>query len=135
MPQFTLSPRIPLSRRIRATVWSMTNGRCFYCGLHTNPFGGSFCIDHMTPLSRGGSNDLTNLAPCCKHCNADKATMNVQEFRRFYHVDEPTNGYGHGPIYSRKRGAGPLWFETPEGEYWAQFRLFVIALEEDEGEL
>ena len=30
-------------------------------------------VDHLIPVSKGGSNDLTNLVLCCKQCNGEKA--------------------------------------------------------------
>jgi len=30
-------------------------------------------LDHIVALSLGGTNDLTNLAPACHGCNAEKA--------------------------------------------------------------
>src|SRR4051812_3122701 len=48
---------------IRAAVWDKTGGRCWYCGLLTNPWR-TFCIDHVIARARGGSDDLTNLVPC-----------------------------------------------------------------------
>lgn len=48
---------------------------CAYCGLM--PAGG---IDHILALSRGGSNTLDNVAPCCVACNKAKGARDVDEF-------------------------------------------------------
>lgn len=126
MPQSTPSGRSPLPRWVRRDVWSMTEGRCFYCGLHTNPFG-TFHVDHMIPLSRGGTDDIRNLAPSCCYCNGLKATMTVQEFGRWYHFDAERG--------SRvKRGGGLLWFQTEACEHWAEWREFIIELSADDEE-
>lgn len=44
--------------------------RCAYCGrpLYT----GSLTVDHVKPISRGGSNWPANLVPACKACNQRK---------------------------------------------------------------
>jgi 5-methylcytosine-specific restriction endonuclease McrA len=42
------------------------NNTCVYC----NQPGHS--IDHITPISRGGTNDLSNLVVACKSCNSSK---------------------------------------------------------------
>lgn len=47
------------------------NYKCVYCQKDINME--TVTIDHIIPLSRGGSNDLTNLACSCKICNEDKA--------------------------------------------------------------
>lgn len=64
-------PRIPFDAQSRATVWDMTGGACWYCDIQTNPFR-DFTIDHVIPVSKGGTDDLANLVPCCKSCNSKK---------------------------------------------------------------
>lgn len=36
-------------------------------------------IDHVVPLSRGGSNALDNLVPCCTSCNSSKGARLVAD--------------------------------------------------------
>jgi hypothetical protein len=40
-------------------------------------------IDHIDPLSKGGSNDLANTIPSCQLCNNQKADRSIEEFRAF----------------------------------------------------
>lgn len=42
---------------------------CAYC---RNVLGDSYHIDHIVPVSRGGSNGIGNLAPACPTCNTSK---------------------------------------------------------------
>lgn len=51
-------------------------GLCAYCGM-----AGLLEADHRTPLSRGGSNDVTNILPACRRCNAEKSTRTEEEYR------------------------------------------------------
>ena len=37
-------------------------------------------IDHATPVSRGGTNEISNLVPSCHKCNADKRSKTREEF-------------------------------------------------------
>lgn len=50
---------------------------CCYCGASMLD---GFEIDHMTPVSRGGTNDRANLALSCVPCNRSKGTKTVEEF-------------------------------------------------------
>ena len=52
-------------------------GLCAYCEV---PLDGSFQVDHMMPLIRGGRNDWTNLAVSCAFCNNSKHAKTAEEF-------------------------------------------------------
>lgn len=52
-------------------------GRCAYCV--TAP---ATTMEHMTPLSRGGRHELTNVVPACGDCNNRKGTRTLLEFVR-----------------------------------------------------
>ncbi len=54
------------------------SGHCGYCGITLHDDG---VIDHIIPLSRGGTSDPDNLAACCKDCNHRKFTMTPDEWR------------------------------------------------------
>lgn len=41
----------------------------------------NFSLDHSTPRSRGGSNDITNLDITCKSCNTCKGALTWPEFQ------------------------------------------------------
>lgn len=49
--------------------------RCFYCGI-----AGPMTIDHQTPLSRGGTDDIDNIVPACRSCNSRKGTKTADEY-------------------------------------------------------
>ncbi len=48
--------------------------RCQYCGRHMTEFRPreSLTRDHLVPLSRGGTNDWTNVITACSPCNTRK---------------------------------------------------------------
>lgn len=58
-------------------VWVTDDHRCAYCRdvmtQHPEP-------DHVIPLSRGGTNDLSNILPSCSPCNIDKSDMTLDEW-------------------------------------------------------
>lgn len=50
-----------------------TGNRCLACGVS----GVKLTVDHVVPISRGGSNSIDNLQPLCKACNSSKGTKTV----------------------------------------------------------
>jgi 5-methylcytosine-specific restriction endonuclease McrA len=51
---------------------------CEYCG--TQPPPRLVTLDHGTPLSAGGSSDVTNLYYCCQPCNERKGILTRPEY-------------------------------------------------------
>src|ERR1700734_1299824 len=49
------------------------DGRCEYCRMHQSLQGATFHIEHIVPISRGGTSELINLAWCCPSCNLSKS--------------------------------------------------------------
>lgn len=50
---------------------------CAYC---ETPIVGQPDPDHVVPLSRGGSNGITNILPSCRPCNSDKRDLFLHEW-------------------------------------------------------
>lgn len=69
--------------------------RCAYCGA-----AGPLWIDHMTPLSRGGSNTVANVVPACEECNRRKARRTVYQFLN----DLCENGHERTDLYTFPNG-------------------------------
>ena len=53
------------------------SGKCVYCRVS---FGPKYHVDHVVPLSAGGSNDKTNLQILCAPCNLSKGAKHPIEF-------------------------------------------------------
>lgn len=67
---------------IKQMVLQRSAGRCWYCGEVLNVAGRQTNhIDHVLPVSKGGSNDPDNLVAACRTCNTEKADMTLKEFR------------------------------------------------------
>lgn len=60
---------------IRAKVFAAKGSLCVYCGKDAAH------VDHVMPKARGGSDDLSNLVPCCTRCNHAKGIMTAEEWR------------------------------------------------------
>lgn len=61
---------------LRAQVFAAKGAECVYCGKPASH------VDHLTPQSRGGGDNIDNLVPCCAACNIAKGTMTAAEFKR-----------------------------------------------------
>lgn len=48
----------------------MFGGRCAYCGA----MGKKLTRDHITPISKGGADTVSNIVPACMPCNSSKHT-------------------------------------------------------------
>ena len=53
---------------------------CYYCDV---PLFGVYHVDHMTPISRGGSNWPENLCIACPTCNISKGAKTAEEFMAY----------------------------------------------------
>lgn len=56
-------------------VLAAFNGKCAYCDAD-----GRMTIEHLTPLSRQGTNQVGNIAPACHPCNSRKSDQTAEEF-------------------------------------------------------
>ena len=62
-------------------LWDKQNGICYYCGkLIYSSLDKERHIDHKLPISRGGSNDISNIALTCARCNLSKHTKTAEEY-------------------------------------------------------
>ena len=53
--------------RISRTVWDRDDWTCQHCGTHRD-----LTVDHVVPVSKGGTDDLDNLQTLCGTCNSRK---------------------------------------------------------------
>ena len=53
------------------------NNKCFFCECDLTEYK---AIEHLTPVSRGGDNDIYNLVYSCKSCNSNKRQQTLEEY-------------------------------------------------------
>lgn len=65
-----MAKRQALSKKIRFEVFKKDKFTCQYCGKMAPDV--ILEVDHIIPVSKGGTNDLLNLITSCKECNIGK---------------------------------------------------------------
>ena len=69
-------------------VWKRSKGRCSYCGIQLvlgKPDNlvteKSFTIDHILPVSKGGTNNVSNIRAACSKCNNIRGNASLYYLR------------------------------------------------------
>jgi len=62
---------------LRRILNKVQSGKCAYCD-GAPSYG--LDIEHLVPVSRGGSDDITNLIGACGACNSSKADLTALEY-------------------------------------------------------
>lgn len=70
---------------MKYALYSETGERCAHCGKHMAYADST--VDHIVPISKGGTNEKANLAILCEDCNKDK----------YNHVIDPRTYYKYLP--------------------------------------
>jgi hypothetical protein len=70
------SRRKSISESLRWRIWERDNFKCHYCG-----WCQFLTVDHRIPVSRGGTDDESNLVTACEDCNRSKGNMSEEDFK------------------------------------------------------
>jgi hypothetical protein len=85
------------SQEIKKTVFERNNYNCIYCQFEYGftPKDRTLTIDHKTPISKGGTNDLEknfkNLTSACKQHNYEKKNLTAPEYFKFLEKRKSNN--------------------------------------------
>jgi 5-methylcytosine-specific restriction endonuclease McrA len=58
------------------TIKNEASNRCSYCGQKSNKLQ----MDHVVPVSKGGSHNAENIVPACPSCNQSKGNRGLLKF-------------------------------------------------------
>ena len=64
--------RSRITAGVRSKVFARDSYRCRHCGIST-ALGAVLHVDHIIPISKGGTSDLGNLQTLCQDCNLGKS--------------------------------------------------------------
>ena len=108
-----MARRRRISPEIQRLVRQRANHLCEYCHTSERWQYVPFTIDHIVPLSKGGSDEPDNLALACFHCNRRKADKLT--------ALDPNSGE-EVPLFNPRRD---VWSEH---FIWSSDGLFIIGL-------
>lgn len=77
--------RRKISQRLRDLVWDKTGGFCYSCGEKFSREN-EMWIEHITPVSADGGDELENLLPGCRLCNCIRGNHTPHQIRRILSV-------------------------------------------------
>jgi CRISPR/Cas system Type II protein with McrA/HNH and RuvC-like nuclease domain len=70
-----------------------TTTKCYLTGRIINILEDDYCLDHIVPVSKGGTNDLKNMGITIPIVNASKSNMTVEEYLNLCKEVLEYNGY------------------------------------------
>lgn len=65
--------------KYRESLLNAQQEKCYFCDSHITIY--TIEVDHLIPVTRGGTNDYNNLAGCCSFCNKEKHNKTEDEYR------------------------------------------------------
>ena len=57
-----------------------TTTKCYLTGRTIDILKDDYCLDHIVPISKGGSNQLSNMGMTCPEANASKSDLTLEEY-------------------------------------------------------
>jgi len=72
-----MAKRTAIPKSIRFEVFKRDKFTCQYCGLSAPDV--ILEIDHIKPISKGGTNDILNLVTACRDCNRGKTNRELSD--------------------------------------------------------
>jgi 5-methylcytosine-specific restriction endonuclease McrA len=70
-----MAERKSISKKIRFEIFKRDGFKCAYCG--KTPPEATLEIDHVEPISKGGTDEMVNLITSCFECNRGKSNIKL----------------------------------------------------------
>ncbi len=107
--------RKSVGKRVRFEVFKRDAFTCQYCG--ATPPSIVLHVDHIIPVSDGGSNEIDNLVTSCQPCNSGKSNISLksipkslkQKAEEIAEREEQLRGYQEVLDAKRQRIEDELW--------------------------
>ena len=118
-------------------IFKACEGECFYCSkkltfIHRKKgYRGAWHTDHLVPVSKGGTTEITNGVAACIHCNLKKSSFSQFQFIKTFGGNNgiATRVRCHGFrkdgrrckyfVYDTKRRYCRLHAKPPQFKKWA----------------
>lgn len=71
LPRKKVVERVWFSKDVKEDILRKSDGVCAHCGCPV-AIGDNFTVEHVVPISKGGTNDLVNIVALCRTCNTTK---------------------------------------------------------------
>lgn len=68
---------------VKEQLLKETGGKCAHCGTPLDRYE-NLTVEHIIPISRGGTNDVSNLTVLCPGCNLEKFDMVLGPYWYYY---------------------------------------------------
>lgn len=99
------------SARYRQLVISLLGDHCQMCKSENK-----LVIDHIRPLSMGGSNCKNNVQLLCGSCNSAKTSIDKAIIYEYIKKNGPINN----KILSKNRARSKKWWHSERGQTWVK---------------
>lgn len=87
MARERIEDRVMIPRYIKGHIYEECGRICAHCGKPMEFFG-DFTLEHVIPLSKGGTNDKKNLIALCETCNRQKSDDIIPPMEYFPYLPE-----------------------------------------------
>lgn len=105
-----IEERCKFTSEFKNKILLKTKGRCARCGCEVGP--DNWSVEHILPISHGGTNDLSNLLMLCVNCNRKKADKIYYPADYYeYYTQECGGVYNMSEIVTK-------WFQVYKEDFW-----------------